>query len=183
MKLAKKPVIFLLLGAGYAVFDFYLYSAVLSGGTLSVPFITVASGGGTVSTGGTLTISAGSIGQNVSGATLKGGGLTLTGGINAGMAPVDASKGDLSTAHCYPVPFKPSLGHTKITFQNLTGDVEIKIYTIAGELVRTLKKSDTNDYYDWDVRNSRGEPLASGVFIYIMKRPGETKKGKLMVIR
>jgi len=47
----------------------------------------------------------------------------------------------------------------------------------------TLIKYDTNDYLEWDVRNSRGEALASGVYIYIIKSGYFSKKGKLMIIK
>jgi hypothetical protein len=162
---------------------FQLHSAVLSGGSLKVSALSLTSGAGTPSSGGTLTVSAGAIGQNLAGAAMTGGTLSVTGGLVPVIVGAAAPKTDLSAAHCYPVPFKPSEGHTKITFQDLTGKAEIRIYTIAGELVRSLSKSDANDYFDWDVRNSKGEQLASGVFVYVIKAGGKTKKGKLMVIR
>jgi len=43
---------------------------------------------------------------------------------------------DLSKVYCYPNPFRPSKGHTRITFDCLTSDIRIRIYNIAGELVK-----------------------------------------------
>lgn len=158
-------------------------ASVLSGGSLTVSAVTTTSGAGTVSSGGTLSLQASAIGQNTSGTSMSGGTLSLSGGIVPAIVVISASAPDLSLAHCYPVPFKPSAGHTTIRFQDLTQKAEIKIYTIAGELVKAISKSDANDYIDWDVRNSRGEQLASGVFIYVIKAGHSSKKGKLMVIR
>jgi len=160
-----------------------LHGAALSGGTLTVSALTATSGAGAALSGGTLGVSAASFGQPTGGANMTGGTLTLSGGLVPVIVIVSGARTDLSAAHCYPVPFKPSAGHTKITFQDLTGKAEIRIYTIAGELVRALVKDDTSDYFDWDVKNSRGEALASGVFVYIIKAGGKVKKGKLMVIR
>jgi len=40
------------------------------------------------------------------------------------------------------------------------------------------------DYYEWDVKNSSGQKLASGVYIYYITATGAGKaKGKFAVIR
>jgi flagellar hook assembly protein FlgD len=47
--------------------------------------------------------------------------------------------------------------------------VEIKVYTVAGEIVRTLDPVDKpagNNEEFWDGKNSAGAKVASGVFIY-----------------
>lgn len=155
----------------------------LTGGSLTVSAVTTTSGAGTLSSGGTLSLSAAALGQNTAPAAMSGGTLSLSGGLVPAIVVISLASPDLAGAHAYPVPFKPSAGHAAIRFQDLTQRAEIKIYTIAGELVKSISKSDNNDYVDWDVRNSRGEPLASGVFIFVIKSGGASKKGKLMVIR
>lgn len=89
----------------------------------------------------------------------------------------------LDRAHPWPVPFKPSAGHTQITFENLAADSRIKIYTIMGELVRDLSGADADGRIYWDVKNSDGEKVASGVYLYQIKNAYSEKRGKLMVIR
>jgi len=56
----------------------------------------------------------------------------------------------------------------------VSGNVEIKIYNVAGELVRTLKgaqygldnlTADAHYYVEWDGKNDYGKKVASGVYI------------------
>lgn len=89
----------------------------------------------------------------------------------------------LSQAYAFPNPFKPSLGHKTITFTNLASECTIKIYTLAGDLVKTLVENDGNREYVWDVKNEAGENLASGLYFYVIKSADDTKTGKLVIIR
>ena len=157
--------------------------AALTGGALKITSLTTYSGG-RMAANGAKSAKAINIGASTaSGACLRGGQYCLSiGGTPAVVVPTSA-KTDLTSAHCYPVPFKPSAGHTKITFTNLTRFARIRIYTISGELVRTLDKFDAGDSVDWNVRNSRGSAVDSGVYLYLIKNGGQTKKGKLMIIR
>ena len=41
----------------------------------------------------------------------------------------------------------------------------IKIFTVAGTLVRTLKKDDGMTSIDWDLKNDFGIPIASGLYV------------------
>ena len=91
---------------------------------------------------------------------------------------------DLNTAHVYPNPFKPSLGHTKIFFTNLTTRTKIKIFNLAGELIYEDEKDTPAGELSWDVKNNKGKPIASGVYIYMITNDNDqTKKGKLAIIR
>ncbi|MFQ6067066.1 MAG: S8 family peptidase [bacterium] len=83
----------------------------------------------------------------------------------------------------YPNPFMPEVGHTKVTFAALTEGATIRIFNIAGQLV---KKQEVSWQYswDWDVKNMNGEKLARGIYIWMVTNPaGERKTGKIAVIR
>lgn len=157
--------------------------AALSGGAARIFPLLVSSGGGTAANGPVVVNAANIGGLTDSGALLTSGNTSLTTGGTPALVTFETARADLSGAHCYPVPFKPSSGHTKITFSALTGSVKIRIYTISGELVRTLVKSDASDDLDWNVRNSRGAEVDSGVYLYLIEGAGKPKKGKLMIIR
>ena len=90
---------------------------------------------------------------------------------------------DLSDAYAYPVPFIPSRGDTEITFTNISPLCTIKMYTLNGELVRTIEHTSGATSYSWDVTNDRGDRLGSGVYLYLIKDAKNKKKGKLIIIR
>lgn len=97
---------------------------------------------------------------------------------------------DLKEVYVYPNPLKlnsPSnrFYSDRITFKRLPVDATIKIFTITGEIVATIEKSDpTVDYYEWFATNNSGEKLASGVYIYFITTPqGEKAKGKFAIIK
>ena len=124
-------------------------------------------------------------GQPTLGLSLSGGGFTVVPGA---IIPVLAQTvtASLAQAHAYPVPYRPSLGHTKITFTDLTQDVTVTVYTINGERVKTLGKNDSTATLDWNpVANDNGTTVASGLYLFIIKDAvtGEKKTGKIIVIR
>ena len=85
--------------------------------------------------------------------------------------------------HAFPVPFTPGkdASHTGISFTNLPGTGSIQIYTIDGLLVVTLPIAPGQSLLDWrPVTNTRGEKVATGVYIY---RLDDGTTGKLVVIR
>jgi|GEM_PF-3455962 len=90
---------------------------------------------------------------------------------------------DLSDAYAYPVPFIPSRGDTDITFTNISPLCTIRIYTLNGELVRTIEHTSGKTSYSWDVTNDRGDRLGSGVYLYLIDSNRSKKKGKLIIIR
>jgi flagellar hook assembly protein FlgD len=67
----------------------------------------------------------------------------------------------------YPNPFRDQ---TAFTFDlNLEADVRVKIYTLAGRLIRTLDLSNAQSGFNmlpWDGRDEDGDELANGVYIY-----------------
>ncbi|MBU2652727.1 MAG: T9SS type A sorting domain-containing protein, partial [Bacteroidetes bacterium] len=86
--------------------------------------------------------------------------------------------------YVYPNPWRSGMGYTGVTFTNLPNTLKIKIYTITGELVRTINKDNSNTDAVWDLRNNSRRDVASGVYFYIIsKDSGEKKKGKLAIIR
>ena len=86
--------------------------------------------------------------------------------------------------HIYPNPFKPSIGHTKIFFTNLTTHTKIMIFNTAGELVYEEEKDTPTGELSWNVKNNEGKKIASGVYIYLITNDhGHTKRGKLAIVR
>jgi hypothetical protein len=84
---------------------------------------------------------------------------------------VVASTSDLriSDVFNYPNPFAHGTTFTFQQNQSSPIDVEIKIYTLAGRIVRVLSSSGVTDTFvriGWDGRDEDGDILANGVYLY-----------------
>ena len=105
--------------------------------------------------------------------------LIFTGGLGVARAG-----GSLDQVNVYPNPYRLSLGHSRILFDNLTTQFKLRIYSASGVLVREVEMDNSSGPYRWDVRNAAGEPIASGIYVYIVTNNlGDKKSGKIAVIR
>jgi len=116
--------------------------------------------------------------------------------------PIYALKGvqdQLYRVQAIPNPYRSSAdwesgGQRRVVFVKLPGRATIRIYTTAGDHVRTLEHrgpatstgyedSDT-DQEPWDLKNEDGEEVAPGVYIWAVDA-GDlgTKAGKIMIIK
>jgi len=71
-----------------------------------------------------------------------------------------------------------------VTFNNLPPKATIRIFNLAGHLVRTLEKNNTSQFYQWDLTNEKRFPVSSGIYVCYVDMPdlGVTKIVKLAVI-
>lgn len=95
--------------------------------------------------------------------------------VLAALAPA----ADLGSIKAYPNPLNSRL-HS-LTIEGLTGEADIKIYNVAGELVRTVEYTTANGQASWDGKNDSGSTVASGVYIVYIKSDAGTKKIKIAV--
>jgi hypothetical protein len=86
----------------------------------------------------------------------------------------------VDTARAYPSPFRPGLGAAGITFDQLPEGTPIRIFTAAGQSVKSLAADDTGRV-DWDLTNEEGQPVASGVYVATMEKNGARKRLKVVV--
>ena len=84
----------------------------------------------------------------------------------------------------FPNPFNPS---THVRYQLARpGQVDLKIFNVAGQLIKTLvSKRQDGGYYQivWRGDNNRGNQVASGVYFCRLETPGYTKSMKMIVVR
>jgi hypothetical protein len=52
-----------------------------------------------------------------------------------------------------------------VTFNNLPPKATIRIFNLAGQLVRRLDKDDTSQFLRWDLANQANFPVASGLYV------------------
>ncbi len=75
-------------------------------------------------------------------------------------------------------------GDRAVQFRNLPRECTIRIYTVTGELVQTLRKNDNTAYMTWDLLSSESSRIGYGVYIYHVETPtGGTKIGRLGIIK
>ena len=110
--------------------------------------------------------------------------------LKGDMFVISAVKG-LSTAiktfellQNYPNPFNPT---TTIEYQlPKTGNVEIKVFSINGQLVKTIESTHQtigSHTVTWDGRNNNGQTIASGLYIYQVVFENSVLSKKMMFIK
>jgi hypothetical protein len=72
-----------------------------------------------------------------------------------------------------------------VTISNLPSKVDIRIFNLAGTLVRKIEKDNDSQFQRWDLLNETGLPVASGLYIFHMDAPdlGKTKILKGFIIQ
>jgi hypothetical protein len=94
----------------------------------------------------------------------------------------DIGRKNLDLVNVVPNPYRgfseyensPIDARVKIT--NLPPTCTIKIFDMAGNLIRTVDKSDEFTYYEWDLKNNSRVPIASGLYLIHIKAPGIGEK-------
>jgi hypothetical protein len=106
--------------------------------------------------------------------------------------PVEPTVGptrDLLGVSVVPNPFRESErwdrpdGH-EVHFINLPSQARIRIYTVAGDLVRELTHNDpVRDFERWDLKNANGSDVVSGIYMYRIEAGSFTEQNRFVVIR
>lgn len=74
----------------------------------------------------------------------------------------------------------------RIQFINLPEQCEIRIYTLAGDLVNTIRhENSTRGFEDWNLTSSVGQAIASGIYLFSVEdlNKGGVQVGKFVVIK
>lgn len=101
------------------------------------------------------------------------------------------AKSDVGKILVFPNPyyaFNPNeISRTTrfVTFNRLPQRATIRIFNLAGQLVRTLHKDDPTQFMNWDLANESNFPVASGMYLIHVDMPdlGTSKVLKLAVIQ
>jgi hypothetical protein len=90
-----------------------------------------------------------------------------------------------SLAHNYPNPFNPT---TTISYTIAErGQVSLKVYNVAGQLVRTLvddiMSPEAVEPVRWSGLNNQGQAVSSGVYFYKLTTKGFTQTKKMVLLK
>jgi hypothetical protein len=90
---------------------------------------------------------------------------------------VDAARDDVTLVNVFPNPYyglntrETGSDVRFVTFNHLPARATIRIFNLAGILVRTLIKDDASSnpsspqHFTWNLQNESGLPIASGIYI------------------
>jgi len=106
--------------------------------------------------------------------------------------PVEPTGGptvNLERVLAVPNPYRGSEvwdqpGQGEIHFINLPVRSTIKIYTVAGDLVREIQHNDSvRDFERWDLKNASGKFVSAGIYMYRVEAGSFQFQNRLVVIR
>lgn len=104
--------------------------------------------------------------------------------------PREGVQNKLARIQVIPNPYRSSAawetgGQRQVAFIRLPSAATIRIYTTAADHVRTLRHESTDsDQEFWDLKNSDGEEVAPGVYIWAVEADGiGSAQGKMLIIK
>lgn len=104
-------------------------------------------------------------------------------GLSRAQTPFTRPLSDLTQLTGYPNPFIVDGGQV-FTITNLASNTAVRIYDVAGDLVREFRREDIVGDVAWDGRDSDGNLVASGIYVYFaITDEGMSGRGKVAVIR
>jgi len=96
---------------------------------------------------------------------------------------------DIDMISVYPNPYlgfhdiEENRSDKYVSFNHLPEKATIKVFTLDGTLVRQLEKDDTGQFLTWDLANQYGYPVASGMYIVLVKTDFGEKILKLALVQ
>jgi hypothetical protein len=108
-------------------------------------------------------------------------------------ARIEAKASDLAAVRVVPNPFvvtsvfDTDRDRHEIHFTRIPANCTIKIFTLAGDLVKTIKydrgSSGGLDFAKWNLKNEFGSEVAYGVYLYHLESTIGNKIGKIAIVR
>jgi hypothetical protein len=93
------------------------------------------------------------------------------------LEPTAGPSPDLEQVLVVPNPYRAQEvwdqpGAHEVHFINLPQKATVRIYTVAGDLVVELEHNDpVRDFLPWNLKNGKGNDVASGIYIYRVESP------------
>jgi len=109
----------------------------------------------------------------------------------ASFANLDKAREETERINVFPNPYygvnseELNKYNRFVTFSHLPTKATIRIFNLAGVLVKTIEKDNLDQFERWDLLNQNGLPVASGLYIVYIELPdlGTTKILKAAIIQ
>lgn len=109
----------------------------------------------------------------------------------ANSTDANLAKEDVKNVNVFPNPYygvnpqEINKYQRFVTFTHLPARATIKIFNLAGQLLRTLEKDAQGQFLRWDLSTDSGLPVPSGIYVAYVDMPdqGVTKKLKVAIIQ
>jgi hypothetical protein len=90
---------------------------------------------------------------------------------------------NLAQVKVFPNPLNLRSANTPMfNFANIPASAQIRIFTVSGHWVRNIESP--NGVANWDLTNNSGQPVASGVYLYIVTdSQGDSQRGVIALAR
>ncbi len=103
----------------------------------------------------------------------------------------ELQKEDVALINVFPNPYygvnesETSPYNHFVTFSHLPQRATVRLYDLAGNLVRVLEKSGPDSFLRWDLNNHNGLPVASGIYLAHLELPdiGADRTLKLVIVQ
>ncbi|MEZ4700677.1 MAG: T9SS type A sorting domain-containing protein [Rhodothermales bacterium] len=101
-----------------------------------------------------------------------------TAGFEVAAATQAQKEADLETIGITPNPYKGASIYERsqlideVRITNLPQEATIRIFTLHGALIRTLRKNSPERYLSWDLTTDNALPIASGMYLVHVEVPG-----------
>jgi ligand-binding sensor domain-containing protein len=102
------------------------------------------------------------------------------GGLSIFDSGVEPPSEDLSDVEAFPNPVLVAQGDNSISFKRVPTEAIVSIYTVSGDLIKSFKLSEETE---WNLRNSNGEPVAGGIYFFVVEYQGKSGTGKFAIIK
>ena len=107
------------------------------------------------------------------------------------MFDAELQKEDVALINVFPNPYygvneaETSPYNHFVTFSHLPQRATMRLYDLAGNLVRVLEKDGPDPFLRWDLNNHNGLPVASGIYLVHMELPdvGMNRTLKVVVVQ